>query len=111
MADQIVDDLLDFFSDELLVQERLSVDNFGRPTYSPTVLSIPAKITGKVQLIRSEAGQERVSTVQATTAGAFGLTTSHLYTLPARFDPLQPPALAVAKITDENGPHHERVYF
>jgi len=44
-------------------------------------------------------------------AGVPGATVNDRFTLPARFSPLQPLPLAVEHVPDENGPHHEVVYF
>lgn len=73
--------------------------------------TVPARVIGKVRAVADETGRQRLSTVQATLAGVFNVSVGDRFTLPPRFQPNQPPAIAVDHLTDENGPHHEVVYF
>lgn len=111
MVAQIIDDLTEFFVDDMTTREVLTRDMKGRPlTWSDPVV-YKVRIGGQHKVVRDEAGQERVSTLQAWVMGAPGLTIEHEYTLPSRFTPPAPPALSVSQFSDENGPHHEVVYF
>ncbi len=110
MADPIVDDLADLFTDTVTVESCVSVDGFGNPTYAAGAARA-ARVSGKVMTVRDQQGHETVSTVQVTLAGAFGVTVKDRFTLPARFVPTQPLPIAVKEASDENGPHHETVYF
>ena len=110
MADPIVDDLADLFTDTVTVEPVVGADGFGDTTYGPGVTRA-ARVSGKIMTVRDQGGQETVSTVQVTLAGAFGVTVKDRFTLPARFVPTQPLPIAVKEASDENGPHHETVYF
>lgn len=117
MAEPITGELLDLFPDVVgwerakrNVDGSVNEDRYGVRQYEAPV-SLQARVTGRVQIVRGADGQETVSSVQATFPGAFGTSTEDRYTLPARFVPRVGQALSVMHATDENGPHHERVYF
>ena len=127
MADPLIPLLLDFFPDTIIVEPFTGNNRYGVKTYGAPLGTggvIRARITGKVQTVEGDDGQEHVSRVNALLAGAYGVTAQDRFTLPVRFstdknastpeDQLrarQPTALSVAQVSDENGPHHERVYF
>jgi hypothetical protein len=116
----ITSDLLALFPDTVTVEPYLSEDRFGKASYG-AAFDCPARVIGRTRMTMDTDGQERSSNVQAVLAGSFGVTPQDRYTLPERFsiNPLdtsdithrQPTAIAVDKETDENGPHHETVYF
>ena len=108
--DAIVDDMLDMFPDTVLVQTPGTPDGFGADTPG-TAVPRSAHVYDRIRQVVGQDGQMRQSSVTAVFAGAFDLTVNHVYTLPVRFVPRQPKALVVAKRTDENGAHHETVYF
>ena len=118
----LIPDLIDFFPDEMTVERWVSQDAHGEPAYDEAnPFTIKARIVGRTKLIADEDGEEHVSSVQATTAGAYNLNSKDRFTLPLRFsvnpvDPndlgaRQPLALAIDRSSDENGPHHEIVQF
>lgn len=110
MPAPIVDDLLDLFPDIVIVRPFQSQSGKGAESYGSPV-NRRAQVTQRVQIVKDPSGQERVSRVMAILAGAFNTSPQDEFTLPARFDPNKPKAIAVAHRTDENGPHHEVVYF
>ena len=110
MADSLIPDLSDLFPDMLVYTPTTSVD--GRGTMTPgTPVNIQASVVGKVRNVAMPDGQLQISSVQAHLAGVFGVTVQGKFTLPVRFVPRSPKPLAVDHATDENGAHHEVVYF
>lgn len=110
MPAPIVPDLLDMFPDTVVQEAYVSQTGKGAESYG-TPVNRAAHVSQRVQIVKDPSGQERVSRVMAILAGAFGSTPQDRYTLPARFNPNKPKAIAVSHHTDENGPHHEVVYF
>ena len=106
----IVDDLADMFADVVGVQTVSAGGGLEDPSLG-TLIYRSARVSGQITLVRDVTGQEKVSRVMAIFAGDFGLTVDHYYTLPLRFIPANPPAIAVHSHTDENGAHHQTVYF
>jgi hypothetical protein len=99
--------------DTLIATPGTELDAFGKFTATTPVLNLPCYISGKVRLVRDNTGREVVSNVKVTVGGVNNLTVRlHRYTLPARFeqkDDLR--AILVKHVSDENGPHHEVVFF
>ena len=120
MAAPIYDDLAEMFPDEVTIEPFIGADRYGKPEYT-SPFTVAARVIGRTRMALDADGQERVSNIQAVLKGFFGATPQDRYTVPARFslnplDPTdiearQPRALAVDKETDENGAHHETVYF
>lgn len=120
MFGQIVDELQDLYPDEITIErlEGRAVD--GTPTYGDSLV-VSARVSGKIQRVMGTDGNEHVTTVIAWLAGVNNVSTQDRYTLPPRFsrnrldpDNLQSrqfKAIAVEQVSDENGPHHEKVYF
>ncbi len=106
----IVDDLADMFPDTVVMETLGTGDRYGAKTVTASV-SIKAYVSGRETKVRDAQGQMRSSSVHATLAGCYGATPNHQFTLPDRFNPRSPAVIAVMKSTDEDGPHHETVYF
>jgi hypothetical protein len=108
------------FPSDLIVETYAGSDEFGSDNFEDPV-TLSAQISGRMLSVVGSDGQEHVSRVQATVPGPYGLTAKNRYTLPLEYslepwnpDNLgarQPEAIAVAREPDENGPHHETVYF
>lgn len=108
------------FPDKITIEPTTGSDAYGTKTYGASYI-VDARIVGRVKIVADQDGKESVSSVQATLAGSFNVSAADRFTLPARFssnptDPdeiiaRQPQALAVDQTSDENGPHHEVVYF
>jgi hypothetical protein len=121
MADPITDDLIDMFTDEVTVEPFLSVNQAGDVIYGPPEVYLQVRVIGRSRMAIDSDGNEHVSNVQAMFPGPFGLTARDRYTLPLIYSSnprdssdlasRQPQAIAVDRTADENGPHHEIVYF
>lgn len=122
MPAPITGDLADMFGDEIIVERWLQDDNYGESQYdTANPQTIPARIIGRTRMAIDADGNEQVSNVQAMLPGEYNVSTKDRFTVPLRFssapfDPTnlvarQPRALAVDRSSDENGPHHEVVYF
>lgn len=118
--DPLIADLLDLMVDTVGVEAPGSESETGVVTYG-TQTNVSARVFGRLQDVLGDDGKEHTSRVQATLAGAFGVTVRHRFTLPARFSTnpantsdlaaRQPKAISVKHESDENGAHHEVVYF
>lgn len=118
MAGSLIRHLLTLMPDEVTVEPHLVSDGAGNPTYAAGVI-VPARVITKRELVRGEDGQERVSRAIAWLASG-EVSTADRFTLPVRFgDPRnpsdlaarRPPAIAVDSLSDENGAHHNKVWF
>jgi len=108
--DSIVNDLLDLFADTVIIEPWTGSDGMGASSYGAAV-SYSARVKGQNKLVKDPSGKEQISTVNIVLAGTPGVTLKDRFTLPVRFTPQQPPAIALDNSADENGAHHERVYF
>lgn len=109
----ILADLSDCFPDTISAQP-VTLNAYGEFAASGDASALNCYISQKTRLIRDPvSGREVVSSVKVTVAGVFGLTTSgYRYTLPSRYDPrLNLEAMAVKPVSDEDGPHHEVLFF
>lgn len=108
--DPLFAELADLFPDTVTLVAQ-TFDHQGAATPGASV-DVKAHVIGKTMQVRDvKSGQLTVSTVQAVLFGAPGATVDHKYTLPVRFNPRSPKAIAVDHHTDESGAHHETVYF
>jgi hypothetical protein len=109
-ATSIIPDLLDCFGDIILVQPG-NVNAFGTWTASGAIMALPCYIEGETRLVRDMKGGESLSTAQAYIAGYNSLThRGHRYTLPSHWAPKTDlEAIAISKVSDESGLHHEVV--
>jgi hypothetical protein len=88
-----------------------ATDYTGAWVASGDVLALPCRIIGRQQLVKRQDGQEVTSNMKVIIGGFNNLTVDdHRYTLPTRYAPrLDLRAVAVKKVTDELGEHHEVV--
>lgn len=136
----LLDDLGDMMPDTLVAKPG-STDGFGAWTASGTELSMPCLIEGENRLVRDNAGQEVVSSLQVIVGVTAALieawialgwsgwidagwvsgddayptiltTTGYRYDLPGRFPQRTDlKAIAIERASDEIGAHHEVVQF
>jgi hypothetical protein len=106
----IVADLLDMFPHSVVIEPYLTSDGMGKRSYGAAV-TWRARVKGQQKLVRDFAGVEKLSTVNVVFAGVPGVKAKDRYTLPVQFVPRQPKAISIDHSPDENGEHHERVYF
>lgn len=110
MPDEIISELLDMFGSTMIYEPPLTPDESGDVPFGPPI-TIPVRFVGGHKPIRDRTGREQMSTVRAWCAGIFDLDIDGRFTLPSPHDPSQPEAIDVRVIDDENGPHHEVVFF
>lgn len=104
--------LADMFPDTVIIESFVSETDKGVRTYdTANPRSYAAFVYGKIRMIRTMDGQEKISNVTVVLATTETVTTKDRYTLPTRFQPNQPIALNVHFHTDENGAHHSTIYF
>jgi hypothetical protein len=114
MPAPIVGDLLDLFPDEIVLEHAPAPDNWGDFSSSgyTTVSPNPrARIVDQVVMVKGPNNVEVKSTQHVVLAGVFNVKIDSRITLPSRFEVRQPKIVAYKQPTDENGPHHEKVFF
>lgn len=111
MAGSIIPALSDMFPDVVTVRHITGKDGFGRVQGTGSASTIPCKIRATRQMVTSEAGDQRKATLRLVTAGYFALVETDQFTLPAAYGPSPKSPLSVDTKHDENGPHHQTVYF
>ena len=102
-------ELLDLMPHTVTVAPWTGQDKNTVPTYG-AVVSYQARITGRVRMVRTTSGQDAVSTRTIYLGSAPALSPKDKLTLPAGEVPVSPPILAIARVADEDGPHHTVVY-
>lgn len=100
------DDLLTTSVD---VEVWASQDEYGVVTYADAV-SVQARVSGRLRVVTTPTGEERVSTVSVYLKDPIGVTVRDRVTLPAGWTPAQPPILAVGRCPDETGVIYETIY-
>lgn len=110
MPQPIIPDLLDLFPDTVTLEEPTGFDKRGVPSAYGPARTVPARILGQIRRVTGMDGVEKVSSMQILLGGAFGVSPKVKITLPSRYVPRTPTVISVRPSTDENGPHHERVY-
>ena len=101
--------LLGLLADTVTLEAYASQNQYGETTYSAATTHA-CHISGKVQTVTDQAGNERVSRVQVYLGSAAGVTVRDRVTLPTRFSPTQPVILAVRHYADEVGAYSETLY-
>lgn len=99
-------DFLALMPHTVTIQPLTGRDEYSRPTYGPGI-QYRARVVGKQKLVRAADGSERVSATTIYVVGVSGISPEDRITLP---DGSQPPILAVSRMPDERGDHHEVVY-
>ncbi len=110
MAGSLIPELLDLMPDTVTIRPAGVDDGMGNVTVGAP-FTARCRIKGQHKLVKDDSGKETMSTVQVWLAGVFGVKREDEVTLPSRFSPQKPPIITVVEITDENGPHHERIMF
>lgn len=103
----------DMFPEELIGEPGTS-DGFGNFTPGGSPETLPCKFDGGPKTVRTPAGNEVTSNVQAIVAGLFSEKdpAKIRFTLPARFVVAAPvEALAILEESDETGPIYTEVFF
>lgn len=100
-------EFLDLCPHRVTIEPFASLDPYGTTTYG-TAVTYQARVQGKSQMVTSQSGEEVVSLVQVYLNGT--VTPQDRITLPAPFSPTQPSILAVQRVSDEYGQHHQVVF-
>ena len=95
---------------DTLIYDTASLDETGAFTPDGNPVSVDCHIEGESVIVTDRGGKEVVSTIQVF-VDVYNLTVNgHVYTIPSRFDPYENlEALAVDKVSDENGPYYEMI--
>jgi hypothetical protein len=101
--------LLSLMADTVTIESASTHNEYGETTYG-AASTYQARVQGRVKMIRTPMGDEKVSTVQVYLAQVTSVTVRDRLTLPARYDPTTPDILAVVQAVDENGAYGEVVY-
>ena len=107
----IIGDLLDLFPDTIEVRRALTFDGYGNVATFGPVETFPANIIGRTMTVLDKSGIEQTSTRHVIIGAPANTSVRDEFTLPARFDPRVKPAISIRYATDENGAHHETVFF
>lgn len=110
MPDGILDDLDDMFPDVATMTPG-TYDKYGKFSATGDPVELSVYISGRVREVTDLSGNKRISTIKMTIKGTPGATVRHSYMLPERFVPRSPQPIIVKPVSDENGPHHEVVFF
>lgn len=100
-------DFDDLMTQTLTLEPRSAIDKYTEETYG-TATSVLCRIVGMPKMVRAADGREVVSNGHAFTSGPSGATVKHRLTLP---DGSQPVIIRVDSFPDEDGPHHDIIYF
>lgn len=103
-----MDDLLDFLNETVTIEPMLSRDGYGLATYGIGV-DYPCRIDSATRQTVNVNGVDRSQIAVIFIPGNPVITPSDRITLPATFDPQQPPMLKVDALQDESGPHHMEI--
>lgn len=113
MAEQLISELSELMVDTIRVERHIATDGMGARTYAAPA-DFQCRIKGGHVPVLDVDGRQQVSTVQVITAGAFGFQTKDRFTLlplSGTPRPAVPPCINVKTVPDENGPHHEKLFF
>jgi hypothetical protein len=98
------------FPHAVTARQILSRDILGAPTAYGSGQVIYGRCVNQHRQVQVS-GVEKKSAVTMYVAGVYGLTIDYELSLPAQFSPASPEPIAVNLEPDENGSHHEVVYF
>ncbi len=103
-----MDDFADFMTDTVLIEPLVSRDAYGLASYGPA-MTYPCRIDGTAKQTVNVNGVERSITAMVYVMGTPIILPSDRLTMPANFDPQQPPMLRISQFTDEGGAHHTEI--
>jgi len=108
----MLDDLADLFSDEILVFAPSAPDGVGGAGWVVSGTARQGHVgAGGEQRTSGVSGQLYVTKGKINFAGAYGIQPGWKLTLPADFDPQVVIVEEAAKPRDEDGAHHDKVFF
>jgi hypothetical protein len=89
----------------------LTYNSFGTPTSLGTPQNLRAQVVGEHRTVFGKDGKEAVSNVHAILARPYNVNMDAIYQLPSSFAPRTPPVINIISEPDENGEHHQTIYF
>ena len=98
-------DLLELLIQTVTIEHVTGRDGYGKPTYGSATV-YPARVVGKVRMVRGADGVERVSSATVYLNTTDTLTTDRV-TLPGGAKPL---ILSLGTVPDDKGTHHQVLY-
>lgn len=99
---------LELMESTITYSTELSFDGYGEPTYSTATTTLQAHIQEKPTVVLDFLGEEVVANITCWVASTSPLDTTAQFTLP---DGSTPPLTSIAKHYDEDGLHHQVLYF
>ena len=103
-----MDDFADFMIDTVTIEPLTARDDYGAAFYGAGV-SYPCRIDGQTKQTVNVNGVERSVNAMIYISGNPIILPADRLTLPATFNPQQPPMLKVNMFSDETGPHHVEI--
>ncbi len=105
----ITDDFSELLQDSVTIEPFTSEDDYGARSYGAGI-AYPCRISGAQKIFVDVTGLQRVSQaiIYLTPMPVFG--PKDRLTLPATFSPMQPPIARIDQVSDEQGPHHQKIY-
>lgn len=100
-------DFADLMVDTITIAGPTTRNVRGEASYGAEA-SYRARVVRRNRMVRTDGGDEVASRTQAWVFGISGATVASRVVLP---DGTSPPVLAVELYPDENGAHHEVIYF
>ncbi len=110
MTDAIAGQFSDMLSDTVAVETLTGTDGFGDPTYEDKV-DRSARVGAGGERMIGEDGQEFVTKGKVIFAGSYGVKQGDRLTLPEDFQDREVIVRRAFPVRDENGPHHDKVFF
>ena len=102
-----IEDFLDCMPSTVTLAANTGLDKYGQRSFGAGT-PVLARVQEKTERVTSASGEEVLARGRAYLGELTGVTTAYMITLP---DGTTPEILAVNKVNDEDGPHHEVVIF
>ena len=106
----IIDDFSDLMVHTILIAPRTGQNSYGKPTYGSDVTH-KGRIMRKVKRVLTDSGEERMSDRSIVLAEAASISALSRITLPAGYEPLIPPVVAVRKFVAEDNSVHSIIFI
>ena len=107
----ILKHLKDMFPDMIPVRRFISSSYKGGSVVYSTSKNFRAFAVGQHTMVRDINGKDVVSKAHIVFHGYFGFKLTDEFTFPPEFETTKPRAIAIQEATDENGRHHQTVFF
>lgn len=102
-----IEDFLDCMPATVTLEENTGLDKYGQRSYAAGTPH-PARVQEKTERVAIASGEEVLARGRVYLGELTGVDTGWRITLP---DATTPEILAVNKVQDEDGPHHEVLIF